>query len=158
AVLPLVDADEICVVLSVADTGIGLKPEVQSRMFEPFFTTKFEGRGLGLSAVLGIVKAHEGTMTVKTTLGVGTTFSLLLPATQALQPRPSPEQEPRTPRRFGKVLVVDDEMLVRAVAQRTLESQGYDVMLAANGREALEILAANPDIIAILLDLAMPVM
>jgi len=158
AVIPLLAEEEQYVVLDVADTGVGIKPEVQSRIFDPFFTTKFVGRGLGLSAVLGIVKAHKGGMTFKTAPGVGTTFSLMLPAAASQASLPMFREEARTRRRSGTVLVVDDEALVRAVAQRTLEYHGYDVLLAGEGRESIQILAANPDIVAIVLDLAMPVM
>jgi PAS domain S-box-containing protein len=120
ALAPLAPGDVAYVVLTVTDPGTGMTPEVQSRIFDPFFTTKFEGRGLGLSAVLGIVKAHQGAITLKTAPGAGTTIALLLPASREVVtadlPRPA-----RPSRVGGTVLVVDDEATVRSVARRVLE-------------------------------------
>jgi CheY-like chemotaxis protein len=151
----LAPGDESYVVLTVTDTGTGMTPEVQSRIFDPFFTTKFEGRGLGLSAVLGIVKAHQGAITLKTAPGAGTTIALLLPASRAAVtadlPRPA-----RPARAGGTVLVVDDEAPVRSVARRVLEHHGYRVLVAETGAEAIETVAAHPEIVAVVLDLAMP--
>jgi PAS domain S-box-containing protein len=155
AIAPLPVSDQTYVILTVADTGQGMTPEVQSRIFDPFFTTKFTGRGLGLSAVLGIVKAHQGAITLKTAPGEGTTITLLLPpARRAALVEPTPAM--RKVRGGGTVLVVDDEQAVRLVAQRTLEHHGYRTLLAENGRQAIAMLKAHPEVVAIVLDLAMP--
>jgi two-component system cell cycle sensor histidine kinase/response regulator CckA len=158
ALTPLPAADESYVVLTVTDTGQGMTPEVRSRIFDPFYTTKFTGRGLGLSAVLGIVKAHHGTITLKTAPGAGTTFTLLLPQCGAADVPVTAPATPQPGRGSGTILVVDDEPAVRAVAQNTLEDNGYRVLLAADGQEAIDVLAAHPETAAIILDLAMPVM
>src|SRR6202000_1077659 len=95
------------VCLAVSDNGCGMGPETQARIFDPFFSTKFTGRGLGLSAVLGIVRGHEGAIQVQSELGRGTTFELFFPVSNALAEesvRPEPVLERR-----GTVLVVDDE-------------------------------------------------
>jgi CheY-like chemotaxis protein len=155
AFVPLPASDQTYVALTVTDTGQGMTPEVQSRIFDPFFTTKFTGRGLGLSAVLGIVQAHEGAITLKSISGAGTTITLLLPPAKAAAALESPSTG-QPLRGGGTVLVVDDEAVVRAVAQRALEHNGYQVLLAENGKEAIEVLAAHPEVVAIVLDLAMP--
>lgn len=158
AVTPLLQDDRSYVVLTVADTGQGMTPEIQSRIFDPFYTTKFTGRGLGLSAVLGIVKAHQGAITLKTAPGTGTMFTLLLPSAAAAAPVTKLQDAFEPLHGSGTILVVDDEPAVRAVAQGMLEHYGYRVLLAEDGRQGIETLTAHPEIIAIILDLAMPVM
>jgi PAS domain S-box-containing protein len=158
AVTPLPPDDKTYVVLTVADTGQGMTPEIQSRIFDPFYTTKFTGRGLGLSAVLGIVKAHQGAITLKTVPGKGTTFTLLLPSAAGVAPVIQLQDVSEPLHGSGTVLVVDDEPAVRAVAQGMLEHYGYRVLLAEDGRQGIETLTEHPEIIAIILDLAMPVM
>ena len=158
ALMPLSGSDKTWVALTVTDTGQGMTPEVRSRIFDPFYTTKFTGRGLGLSAVLGIVKAHQGTITLKTSPGEGTTFTLLLPPKEGgdvLAPAPPTAQYGRG---SGTILVVDDEPAVRALAQNALEDNGYRVLLAEDGRQAIEVFQAHPEVVAVILDLAMPVM
>jgi PAS domain S-box-containing protein len=158
AVMPLPSVDENYVVLTVADTGQGMTPEVQSRIFDPFYTTKSTGRGLGLSAVLGIVNAHQGSITLKTAPGAGTSFALLLPPSRSAVAVSRPRRRSHPPNGSGTVLVVDDEPAVLAVSQRTLEQHGYQVLLAEDGQQAIHMLRTHPEIVAIVLDLAMPVM
>jgi len=144
--------------LEVHDTGCGMSAETLARIFDPFFTTKFTGRGLGLSAVQGIVRAHHGALKVYSTPGQGTTFKVLFPASAS---RASEAPAPFTGDLAGSgvVLVVDDEDIVRNTASHTLARYGYDTVPAADGAEALEIFRRDPDRIAlVLLDLTMPVM
>jgi CheY-like chemotaxis protein len=135
-----------------------MTPEIQSRIFDPFYTTKFTERGLGLSAVLGIVKAHQGGITLKTAPGAGTTFTLLLPSTVPAAPI---IKNPAISAPFhgtGTILVVDDEPTVRTVAQNILEHYGFRVLLAQDGQQGIDVLAGHREIMALILDLAMPVM
>jgi PAS domain S-box-containing protein len=147
------------VYLEVADNGCGMSEETRARIFDPFFTTKFTGRGLGLSAVLGIVRGHRGALKIYSELGKGTTFKVLFPATTMSadlpgqrEPGPGPEW-----RGSGTVLIADDEEGVRGLARRMLESMGFTVLLAADGREGVEIFRReNERIRLVLLDLTMP--
>jgi PAS domain S-box-containing protein len=146
------------VLLEVRDTGIGMTDEVKARIFDPFFTTKFTGRGLGLAAVMGIIRAHRGTVSVTTAPGRGTTFTVVLPAASSAPEQANAPTESDL-RGYGNVLVVDDEELVRNMAKFTLERYGYTVETACDGRDALDKFGARPgDFAAILLDLTMPVM
>ena len=133
--------------------------ETIARIFDPFFSTKFQGRGLGLSAVLGIVRSHSGAIRVYSTPGQGSTFKIFFPASN-LQTAPVPELESSLARLRGDgvVLVVDDEKLVRDAAKGTLERFGYTVLTATNGSEALDVVRASGGIDLVLLDLTMPVM
>ena len=146
--------------LLVQDDGDGMDEATVGRMFDPFFSTKFAGRGLGLAAVLGIVRSHHGGIAVRSKPGQGTAVELFLPEARGLPAEATPSQPrmravPESERCC--VLVVDDEQLVRDVAVHLLETAGYDVLAAADGKEGLETFAAHKDRIqAVVLDFAMP--
>ena len=148
------------VALEVKDTGCGMSQETLRRIFDPFFSTKFTGRGLGLSAVLGIVRGHRSAIAVESNPGEGTSFRVYFPAlnipASALVKTPTEDRRPNW-RGSGKILVVDDEATVLVVAQRILEHLGFDVLLAENGKQAIDVFRENADEIkVVLLDLTMP--
>ena len=149
--------------LEVADTGCGMAPETLQRLFDPFFTTKFTGRGLGMSAVQGIVRGHHGAILVDSAPGVGTTIRVLLPvpipSTIAAFAKPdnrigvSASDRPLA----GLALVVDDESAVRSVTAAMLERLGLGVLTAEDGVDALLVLSKHPTEIRVaLVDMTMP--
>lgn len=147
------------VYLKVKDNGSGMDAETQKRIFDPFFTTKFTGRGLGLAAVLGIVRSHRGTLRVNSRPGEGTTLEMFLPA---LDHRADPSgtgswENIGSWYRTGTVLVVDDEEIVRSVVSVMLRNTGFEVLLAADGSQALELFAEHrQDIVVVIMDLSIP--
>lgn len=149
--------------LRVQDTGTGIAPETMSRIFEPFFTTKKpgQGTGLGLAMVFGIVKQHLGWIDCASTVGQGTTFDIFLPCYQAAPAaHAEPDREPTDHlpcQGHEKILLVDDEAMIRNLAQVILQQQGYRVHLAANGLDALELYQREPGgFDLVILDLTMP--
>ena len=146
------------VYLNVQDDGCGMPEDVRVRIFDPFFTTKFLGRGLGLAAVLGIVRSHKGALSVSSRAGAGTTFSVFFPVSgdSAPQTPVAPSRQEEAPV-SATVLFVDDDTAIRSVASHSLTRSGMRVHLAVSGAEAIEILGRMKDEISlVILDLTMP--
>jgi len=153
------------VMLAVHDTGVGMDSATRARIFEPFFTTKEAGKGtgLGLSTVYGIVQQSGGALEVESAPGAGTLFRVLLPRAPAAAPGPGEEETAApqpSPGGSECVLVVEDELAVRRAACRILERQGYRVLEARHGADALQVLAGaeGAQVQLVLTDVVMPEM
>jgi len=148
------------VIVEVSDTGCGMSLDMIAKIFDPFFTTKETGSGLGLSAVLGIVRGHKGAIQVYSSLGKGTAFRVFLPSTeQEFKETMISTVEVEAWQGDGKILIVDDDMRVRHVASSFIESLHFDVMVAEDGKEGLELFSKHhANLAAVLLDMTMPVL
>jgi PAS domain S-box-containing protein len=146
--------------LEVSDTGCGMDEETQKRIFEPFYTTKFTGRGLGMSAILGIISLHEGALQLVSTPGIGSTFTIWFPVIETsdfIKIAPPESDLKKAP--HGTVLIVEDEEMLLLMSSALLEAIGFSAITAINGREALEIYRdSGSQIDLVMLDLVMPVM
>lgn len=150
------------VIVTVADTGIGIPAENLDRIFEPFFTTKDvgQGTGLGLSTVTGIIKSHNGFIKVFSEVGKGTQFNIYLPATQSIATEATPANSQEVGTGHGElILVVDDEDAILETTKTTLEHNAYKVLTASNGMEAIAQYAQHKqEIGVVLVDIIMPLM
>ena len=147
--------------VEVSDTGCGMDKETKDKIFDPFFSTKFTGRGLGLSAVLGIVRGHNGAIKVYSESGKGTSFKLLFPASaRAVVPRKNKaELSAPQPPGTGTILVIDDEDILREVVKHALEKHGFTVRTANDGKQGIEVFREfSGEIAAVILDMTMPKM
>ncbi|MBE2213990.1 MAG: response regulator [Opitutaceae bacterium] len=146
-------------VLTISDTGAGMSPEVRRRIFEPFYTTKETGKGtgLGLAVVYGVVRQHEGAIRVYSEVGKGSVFRVMLPLHEGESTPAGPVPEDSAPRGRGTILLAEDDPQVRRIAERVLTGNGFRVLTAADGQEALGIIARHhAEIRLAVLDVLMP--
>ncbi|MHB8057316.1 MAG: ATP-binding protein [Desulfuromonadaceae bacterium] len=149
------------ILFEVSDNGCGMDQETSRKIFEPFYTTKFSGRGLGMSAVLGIIKAHNGALQLESHPGQGTTFKVYLPAQFSKSESEESQQKAASApwHCSGTILLAEDEEQVKSIAIILLQELGFTVLDAANGKEALELYQQNAaDITLVVTDMGMPVM
>lgn len=147
--------------LEISDTGCGMDQDSLQRIFDPFYTTKFTGRGLGLAAVMGIVRSHRGTLSVESTVGSGTTFRIYFPTAGSAPINATTEAKPILQHQStsGLFLVVDDEETTRAVAAEMLGHFGYEVIVANDGRDGVTKFRKYADrLVGVLLDMTMPIL
>jgi CheY-like chemotaxis protein len=149
------------VCIRVSDTGVGMSEEIRSRVFDPFFTTKEKGKGtgLGLSVVLGIVQSHRGFADVESSPGAGTTFTLYipLPSYQKKNPDIRVSEDGTVKGGSETILIVEDEILLLEITQSMLESNGYNVLTAGDGEQAVELYTRHQEEIALVItDMGMP--
>lgn len=143
----------------VSDQGHGMQPEVLNHAFEPFFSTRFTGRGLGLSAVMGIVRGHKGAIEIQSQLGAGTVLKVFLPAVSAALEESDKPEDSSYWQGEGLVLVADDEEIVRKLSARMLQRLGFEVLQAKNGAEAVELFGEHArDLKLVVMDVTMPKM
>jgi CheY-like chemotaxis protein len=163
--LPTLEAGRVLlaglyVYLEVSDTGAGMDSETLPKIFDPFFTTKFAGRGLGLAAVMGIVRSHKGSIKVTSKVGQGTTIRALFPSlleSNESEATAADIEDPLEWHSTGTVLVVDDEEPIRKLARTILERAGLTVLTAEDGNKGMALFREHADTIhAVLLDLTMP--
>ena len=151
---------EPAVFLRVTDNGVGMDPRTLEKIFDPFFTTKFTGRGLGLAATRGILNSHDGLLRIETTLGIGSVFSVVLPAEQESASQEVEREATADQDRFVgfTVLIVDDEPSVRTVLTSRLEAAGFKVLTAVSGDAALDLMNEQPATVVdlVILDITMP--
>ena len=146
--------------IAIRDHGIGIPPNLIGKIFDPYFSTKHEGSGLGLAITHSIISKHAGHITVESEQGVGSTFTLYLPASQQRQITQLKEEESMILQGKGTILIMDDEEMVRNIAKEILTLFGYDVLLANDGAQALEIyqqkMQAGNSVDAVIMDLTVP--
>ena len=145
------------VFFEVADTGCGMTQETILRIFEPFFSTKFTGRGLGMAAVLGIVRGHGGAIKIYSEVDKGSTFKVLLPSSALIPVKPAITPDVSPLNASGMVLLVDDEEIVRDIGKAMLRDFGFEIITAHDGQEALTVFRQHHRKISfVLMDLTMP--